>query len=657
MQATSPSFVGKFQGRALDPISRLSKAETKPFFRQRYAPQLRCQVGLDEFPVALQKIVLYAYADTPCRTSGFDAMDLFRTLLEQRMPDPTSRLIRAGHEAQVAAVKQALLTEITVTASAHEAYASTLHWLDQICDYIRAYRSARGIFDGAHDRFVNEFYGANRDAPRKYPNPPVVAKPRAFALWRKIRNELYRALAHPVKLKELPDGERVEIEALGSIRYVMRFEQRSFCVEVLRAGGVWRTMPSDFEVLRPLRTDGWVRCYLERWGSEIANVSAAASLSVIRDLYLWLEECVRLEMRWNGLMPKLRNQIRQNFPLEQEVVDIALRLRGSKRAGPVYSSYYCRIWRRLEMWRRVLRETPTLAPLLNFAHMEPRYQLTRDMDPIAALKELMRGEGVSKRGWAMLATHGRRAYWPSVEQKMQDGPLSAVLDHIKLFQGFPGETPPSLEFQRTIYLERIVRDPGGIPPRLVQLAYERFSWHKQCGTERSFVFEQWLPLLSWFQRSNPRLSKAQWRGGWITLLALHRRSVDARDEEANFVEWDQPLPYFVQNHLEALAISSTSGLELESEVMVNCASDYADDCGGGNAYFFSIRDRNTRSRTATLMLSPGDKGWEVSDVRRIANQSPGYLLRAFSSSLAAAFNESLARSPYDEHVSTAGNPG
>ncbi len=125
-----------------------------------------------------------------------------------------------------------------------------------------------------------------------------------------------------------------------------------------------------------------------------------------------------------------------------------------------------------------------------------------------------------------------------------------------------------------IYLDRSVLDVKKIPPRLFAMASNQFDKSLKRGMQIEFVVEQWLPVASWFARCSPKLNKAQWRGGWLTILRLCRRSVDEREMANEACEWIFPLAYFEEADLEAHGIRSHAALILESEVMVNCVSDY-----------------------------------------------------------------------------------
>lgn len=638
-----PIFFGNFHGREPNPIAELTAAETKPYFRQRLAPLLRVPVGPDGFSAVLRKIILVVYAESAESIAILDASELLRALTEQRMPDPTSRVISANQEKQVIETRKAVTTDVVILPSARGVYLQTLHRLDQILAYIHAYRSALGVFHKAPCGLINEFRGSNLYATRKYPRPPIAGNPRAFALWRQIRNELYRALAHPVTVHNYADQQRHEVQVLDFLRYVMDSNVRRFFVEVLQLDGSWEHMTNDFDILRPLLTDGWIRSYLNRWERDIAYISRAYNCNVKDDVTNWLCDCIRLEMCWNRLMPALRKQIQQCFQLQPEAVDIARSLLLPRESASLYASHYCRIWRRLEMWQRVFRETPTLAPVLHAALEDNQIFVPNHEEPISILKRYLHKEGISKRGWKLLCHLGRAVYWPSVSRRMRYGPSVALVDHLRLLQGCKDDAMPSLEFQRTLYIENTIMDLSNIPPRLIELANEQFNRHKVQGSTCDFVNEQWLPLLSWFQRSSPQLTKAQWRGGWVTLLKIHRRSVDVREDILGPLDWEIPLPYFSEENLEAIPICSRTALELEAELMANCVCDYAGECEEGRTHFFSIRDRNIGSRIATLQLGKVMGSWEVAQVKRIANQSAGSSIRQFSHRVATAFNDAVGK--------------
>jgi hypothetical protein len=107
------------------------------------------------------------------------------------------------------------------------------------------------------------------------------------------------------------------------------------------------------------------------------------------------------------------------------------------------------------------------------------------------------------------------------------------------------------------------------------------------------------------------------------------------------MRWDSPLPRFESGRLLALAIQTGEDLAEEAIAMRHCADRFASECASGEMHIYSLRDRVTGERLATLSLATRKKEVSLDQVARSLNREPTPMQLAFARKLVAKINRSM----------------
>lgn len=182
-----------------------------------------------------------------------------------------------------------------------------------------------------------------------------------------------------------------------------------------------------------------------------------------------------------------------------------------------------------------------------------------------------------------------------------------------------------------------VRWPG--TPAATRQAIERYFRARARGEGGRFVEDEWGPVVRW--AADYAGTGRSPVGHWSTLKRL--AAEDERRVRAGLAgkRWPCPLPRFEDERFAAIAICTGEALADEAIAMRHCADRLATKCADGNLQVYSLRDRFTGKRLASVSIEIRHDGAELAEVARSLNRKPDADELAFAGKLAKSLSQQI----------------
>jgi hypothetical protein len=295
------------------------------------------------------------------------------------------------------------------------------------------------------------------------------------------------------------------------------------------------------------------------------------------------------------------------------------------------------------------------------ALLDPRRRPDDAPDPAALKAELTR-QGVNNRGWRLYADFGDALLAPLARTLVApERPFAAArnaVDYLCLLQACEMDVPPPPGLAATLAAWDL---PGGslaaVPPGFFRAAWKAAMAAEYAGEETAaFAAREVVPLARWFfatglhETAEPGLLKAGWpalcrrRDEWLA-----RHSPPAAPM-ANGDDWDPYLRRVEFGGYVFMALTSAASLAEEGAVMEHCVGSYDDDCRAGEIRIFSVRERKSGQRVATLSVErvereTGMPSWEVGEINGPGNAGVTSRLEVAADAVVRSFAD-LPRSTF-----------
>jgi hypothetical protein len=519
---------------------------------------------------------------------------------------------------------------------------------DRLLDSVRQARVAEGkaewsAFDAGRVR-------------RWRPGQPRLSHP-AFRSrhWWCIAELMRRCLLADV-LPRLPDQPYVEvcddsggepacthISMLGVLDVQVRPGTREILVE--KPVPAWPTdrSASALSISHPLPRWIWLDHVLDqRCAGRIRTVAQAACLqghSLCTDdevdvaataLRQWLRAWLKREVGRSGQLPGMRARLLQAYCVEPDLVALAWQFRPT---GQVHLSGadYQYAWRNGEALTGRKHESPGAFPVYAALARELALVPTQGL---GALKDALRGAGLSRGGWTRLVQHGG-----PVVRLLRAGtaPGTRLVDvlvptmNLIVASQRPGLPPmPLLRALVAARLDRLHDARLRVPTALLRAAWDACDDEPQAMADVIGGFDRLL--LHWkIERWTPERLPPGLRWGWF-LRQL--RAVEARLAAAPWLDarWPAPLVSFRSGSHVAVALADGRSVYDEAIAMRHCLGlpRFLDECQSGRYLAFSLRDAATGRRRCTALLTRSRTAWSLGQVAGFANAPAPRWAREFA---------------------------
>ena len=282
---------------------------------------------------------------------------------------------------------------------------------------------------------------------------------------------------------------------------------------------------------------------------------------------------------------------------------------------------------------------------------------------LGRLKQALAQHGVNARGWRLYLDYGDALFealgrpWVAPDWPLSSGPNAAVF--LRLLAACEMDVAPPRPLITSLSDWGIPRDRLDLVP----VHFFRAAWkaavhaeyenpHPSDAIER-FMQDEVVPLARWFFATgrhvdaDANLLKAGWSALEREFREWRKRELHAREERSPAAaEW----PPFVRSvecgGYRFVALASESALMVEGDEMAHCIGSYGDRCRSEMLRAFSVREKKSGARAATLTVSEVEPGsWNIDGLKgyRNADVPENILLSAYG--VIRAFEDAYTGQP------------
>lgn len=256
---------------------------------------------------------------------------------------------------------------------------------------------------------------------------------------------------------------------------------------------------------------------------------------------------------------------------------------------------------------------------------------------LGELKETLSRRGVNSRGWRLYLDYGDALFLPlgPVWIDQENHPLCTphnAIAWLRLLQACEMDVLPPLHLVRSIAAwgvpgERLER----IPPLFLRAAWKAcIDAEYRLGRLCSFVSEEVTPIARWYFESGEYLKarEPQLKAGWKWLARRHAEANPARVEApspaAPGLRWEPAVRRVEWRMWRFEALGTPEALRDEGKAMRHCIADYGARLLPEMLIAYSVRDRKSGERIATLTVREIALGvWAIDDIRGPGNAAAG----------------------------------
>jgi hypothetical protein len=322
----------------------------------------------------------------------------------------------------------------------------------------------------------------------------------------------------------------------------------------------------------------------------------------------------------------MRRRVADALGLDAWTLKMAARIpRPHTRENITSISDYNLIVRHRADFKLLDAEAPSLIPL--FAACCEVNGFPSGRQPVARLKAHLRANGVSERGWRLVAQSNGRLLLPL--RRFYRGPVPhTAVEHLRLLDALELRRQPPCWFVNQLLATW--GDPGNRSESYVNdIERAKSLWCHVArvlptdATAQHQTRDEFDLIRRWIDRSGHgrQLEKGQRRMGWVWLLRSARAWGEARLRTADLARdtWPVPLATAAVGQWRFVALGNALALWHEARAMHHCADTFGSSCRTGTSVIVSVQ-RNGR-RVATAQISPVDGAWQLQQVKGPANRS------------------------------------
>lgn len=342
---------------------------------------------------------------------------------------------------------------------------------------------------------------------------------------------------------------------------------------------------------------------------------------------------MQLEQRlWtDSARQRVRAQVASALKLDTSALQRARRWLAHANGTPIrIADYNTVLWRR-QQWPRLRAESPQWLPLL--AQLWRR--LPTEGEPLANLKEYLRGHGVSPAMWRLLHREGTAWIWQLRNYYAKESRHSgrAAIELVLKAQQFgTRQLAPVWMLQALMNLEgnpnrpakTYLKDPAD--PIDAPMAARLGQWAAEMANDElglQLLQEQCSLLWDWAMAHPKCVTSRAMRQ--VTLQGLYAKAEQWRQREMAkaraWPPWHTPFDLTTVEHgeLEVMLLGSAVDILDEAYAMRHCADMYLPRCERGSYALLSVRRKGTGERLATVGVQWADGGLELHQMAGFAN--------------------------------------
>lgn len=317
------------------------------------------------------------------------------------------------------------------------------------------------------------------------------------------------------------------------------------------------------------------------------------------------------------------------FALPQDAINIAVAARHDAWDDRYLDHReFNRIWRHIDRFKVVARDTPNLMGLFSLLHWpvltEPEFA---SPDPILSLKGYLKSNGLSEATWRYVVRHSPslfQGFWnefTNVYQQAQQ--TNGFLQCLQAAKLPPPPTDGVVSLLGKYHCDNFgQRIPllVGIPPMIVRAAIIEGNRRDDAAQLESFAQE--LRDVFWWSGTLKRpLDKNQLKAGWPWLLRQTQAYLRMENQIAGAARkgWTARLPDTEIDGHEVFPLDSAEKLVRFGFSMRNCLADCVEDCACGKAEYYALRKTRSGKVEYCIGFKFDEDGVSLSGVKGFAN--------------------------------------
>lgn len=466
-----------------------------------------------------------------------------------------------------------------------------------------------------------------------------------FPLAMQARALLYSAFANPTEVRRGEDWSVVEV--LGSFRLHFDWQRRFITVSQHSDSGFEFHRYAQADLIYPLRTDDWCRCFANRLRQELRV--ALGSMGSLKDIeepaFEWLVLLVKRIAERSRLLDHVRGWIRDAYPFDRQVVrDLHACTIDLRRGRGLPSGEYIWAWRRAEILRQRVGEAPQLAPLWGLAM---RLKLIGIEDDYHTLRRLVVERGLTAAGWKLLCRWSRMLFRPV---NRPNGQLQIAFDdliaYVRLLQRAHWSLPMPYWLVRALFARHWYNDEldvAELPLGLVRGAIDQARHVLPLGGLDAFIEHEFTPVLGWIARAQPMFDRNQQRAPWRWFHARYLQWCEKERQRITRIDWAHGIDGLRWRRFDVVPLRDSVALWQDGEAMRSCLSTYVSDCAGRRYIVYSVRAGGRPRPVAHIGLHLGEDGTgRLDQVKGFANSAVEPALVEFAKGLARLEHFSMA---------------
>ncbi len=287
----------------------------------------------------------------------------------------------------------------------------------------------------------------------------------------------------------------------------------------------------------------------------------------------------------------------------------------------------------------------------------------RKGDPLElrALKESLTAQGINGRGWRLYLDFGDAIFSPLSELWVSPlRPFSSLpnaMAYLRLLQACEMDVLPPRLLVGSMHEWNLPSNAlSDLPPLFFRAMWKAMVAAEYAGGEAasSLVRDEIKPLASWFFGSGEfrNADAAVLKGGWLVLKRrwqawlLGQKPATAPESKRALSsdEWNPYIRRVEYGRFAFFALTSKAQLADEGHAMRHCVATFDESCLMGVSRVFSVREKKTGLRVATLSLEfveshKGSFVWENDQLKGIENASVSLEICECADAVLRAFHD------------------
>jgi hypothetical protein len=282
---------------------------------------------------------------------------------------------------------------------------------------------------------------------------------------------------------------------------------------------------------------------------------------------------------------------------------------------------------------------------------------------LGLLKKALAARGVNARGWRLYLDYGDAMFealgrpWVDADAPFSSEPNAAAF--LRLLAACEMDVLPPPLLVRSLRHWRI---PGerlaDVPPLFLRAAWKACVAADYAGDGsglqlKRFLDDEVVPIAQWFfaTQQHRESETNQLKAGWPTLKRLHLewlldQMLQRETRSPAPAEWPVFVPVVEWEGLRMVSLASDAALIAEGHAMNHCIGGYGEDCSSGMLRAYSIRDRKSGTRVATLTVEETAPGrWNIDAINGNYNAPVAKRVEEAAAAVLRALEEAHASLP------------